>query len=128
MAHPNFNEGVWIGRLAAALEQVASEAEPSYSPPPPMKLGIRPIGEYRSALDRGYRDLAARAKYEPAASKQFEESHLWVRAYPAEAISILKEHPLVRAGLEGAGENEGVRFRILNRTHRPDLQWLVSCR
>ena len=92
-----------------------------------MKPGIRPIGEYELALSRGYRDLAARAKCDPAASKQFEESHLWVRTYPAEAIAILRAHPLMKPGLEGAGENEGVRLRVLNRGHRPDLKWLVSC-
>ena len=113
--------------MAAALEQVAAEAEPSYSPCPPMKLGISPIGEYESTLHRGNRNLAARAKYDSAASKRFEETHLWVRAYPAEAIAILREHPLMKSGLEGAGENEGVRLRILKREHRPDLKWLVTC-
>ena len=126
-AHLNFDETAWIGRLAATLEQVAAEAKPSYSPPPPTRLGIRPIGEYESALNRGYHDLAARAIHDPVASKQFEESHLWVRAYPAEAIAILREYPLVKPGLEGAGENEGIRFRVLNRIHRPDLKSLVSC-
>ncbi len=33
----------------------------------------------------------------------------------------------MKPGLEGAGENEGIRLRILNRMHRPDLKWLVSC-
>ena len=30
VTHPDFNEAAWIERLAAALEQVAAEAEPSY--------------------------------------------------------------------------------------------------
>lgn len=127
MTDSNFSEKAWIKRFAAALDQVAIEAEPSYTPPPPVKPGIRPIGEHRSALNRGYRDLAARARYDPAASKQFEESHLRVRAYPAEAIIILKDHPLMQPGLEGAGENEGVRIRIVNRMHRPDLKWVIGC-
>ena len=127
MTAPDFNEADWIERLAAALEQVSAEAEPSFSPPPPVKLGIRPFGEYRSALHRGYRDLAARAKYDPAAAIQFEESHLWVRAYPAEAVAILREHPLMKPGLEGSGKNEGVRFGALNNRSRSDLKWLVSC-
>ena len=61
VTHPDFDEAAWIERLAAALEQVAAEAEPSYSPPPPLIPGPRPIGEYWSALHRGYRALAARA-------------------------------------------------------------------
>ena len=42
VTHPDFNEAAWIERLAAALEQVAEEAEPSYSPPPPLIPGPRP--------------------------------------------------------------------------------------
>lgn len=122
----DFNEAAWIERLAAALEEVAAEADPSYSPPPPIKLGIRPIGEYQSVLRRGYRELAARAKHDPVASKQFEESRLHATAYPAEAIAILREHPLMKPGLEGTGENEGVRFRILNGMARMDLKQLVG--
>ena len=98
MTHPDFNEAAWIQRLATALEQVAAAAEPSYSPPPPVVPGPRPIGEYRSALHRGYRALAARAKHDPTASIQFKESHLWVRTDPAEAMTILREHPLMRPG------------------------------
>ena len=30
MTYPNFNEATWIERLAAALEQVAVGARPSY--------------------------------------------------------------------------------------------------
>ena len=33
----------------------------------------------------------------------------------------------MKPGLEGSGINEGVRLRILNRMHRSDLKWLVSC-
>ena len=58
---------------------------------------------------------------------QFKESHLWVKTDPVEAMTILREHPLMKPGLEGSGKNEGVRLRILNGMHRPDLKWLVSC-
>ena len=127
MTHPDFNEAVWIGRLAAALEQVAAEARPFYSPIPPALPGPRPIGEYWSALHRGYRALAARAKHDPAASIRFKDSRLWIEKDPAEAMTILREHPLMKSGLEGSGKNEGIRLRILNEMHRPDLKSLVSC-
>ena len=32
VTNPGFNEAMWIERLAAALEQVAAKAQPSYSP------------------------------------------------------------------------------------------------
>ena len=127
MTHPNFDETAWIKRLAAALEQVAAEAEPSYSPLPPEIPRSSLLDEYWTVLHRGYRALAARAKHDPAASVQFKDSHLWVKADPAEAMAILREHPLMRLGLEGSGENEGVGFRVLGRSFRSDLKWLVSC-
>ena len=67
MTHPVFSEADWIERLAVALEQVAVEARPSYSPLPPPRTEPRPIGEYWSKLHRSYRALAARAKYDPLA-------------------------------------------------------------
>ena len=50
MTHSIFNEAAWTERLAAALEQVALA---SYSQPPPVIPGPRPIGEYWSALHCG---------------------------------------------------------------------------
>ena len=108
MTHPDFNEAAWIERLAAALERVAAEARPSYYPLPADIPRSGRIDELWSALHRGYRALAARAKHDPAASLQFEESHLWVKTDPVEAMTILREHPLMKPGLEGSGMNEGV--------------------
>ena len=127
MTYLDFNEEAWIARLAAALEHVAAEAELSYSPFPPDIPRYGRIDEYWSALHRGYRALAARAKYDPVASMQFKESHLWVKTDPVEAMTILREHPLMKPGLAGSGMNEGVRLWILNRMHRSELKWLVSC-
>ena len=127
MTHPNFDEAVWIERLAAALEQVATEAEPSYSPFPPDIPRYGRIEEYWSALHRGYRALAARAKYDPVASMQFKESHLWVKTDPIEAMTILREHPLMKPGLRGSGSSEVVRLMILNRQPSSELKCLVSC-
>ena len=124
---PNFSETTWIERLATALEQVAANAQPSYSPLPPDLPRYGLIDVYESILNQGYRDLAARAKFDPAAATQFKESHLWVDAHPAEAMAILREHPLIEAGLEGSGTDEGVRFRTLNKEGRAELKWLVSC-
>ena len=125
MTPPHFDEQAWIARLAAALEQVAAEAEPSYSPRPPDIPRSGPIDEYSSALHRGYRALAARAKFDPEAAVQFKESQLWMRADPIEAMAILREHPLIGRGLEGSGRDEGVRTRVLNAGRKSGLKGLV---
>ena len=127
MARPHFDEADWIARLADALETVAENARPSYSPLPPETMRSGPSYDYLSTLHRGYRTLAARAKHDPVASRQFNESHLWIDTDPIETRSILREHPLMKSGLEGSGQNEGIRFRILNSDSRLDLRWLVSC-
>ena len=115
LTNSNFSEEAWIKLVAAALQQVAAEAKPSYSPPPPMRLGIRPIGEYRSALRRGYRDLAARAKDDPMTYNRFERSRLWVTTDPVETMAILREQPLLKPGLEGSGIQEGPTYGDSNR-------------
>ena len=127
MTHPHFNEAAWIARLAVALEDVAANARPSYSPLPPELMRSGPTEERQSILYRGYRALAARAKHDPTALSQFKESNLWVETDPAEAKAILREHPLIKPGLDGSGKNEGVKFRIINRTYSADLKWLVAC-
>ena len=125
MTYPSFNEATWIERLAAALEQVAAAARPSYSPLPPAIPGLRPIGERWAALHRGYRSLAARAKYDPLASNHFKESRLSIDRDPCEAMSILRAHPLVKSGLKGAGKNEGFGFWLLNKRVGLSLERLV---
>ena len=125
MTYPIFNEATWIERLAAALEQVAVGARPSYSPLPPAIPGLRPIGERWEVLHSGYRALAARAKHDPTAAVQFRESRLSVTAEPVEAMAILREHPLVKSGLKGSGTNEGFGFWFLNRPVGLHLKPLV---
>ena len=127
MTHLDFNEEAWTERLAAALEHVAAEAEPSYSPIPTDIPRSSRIDEYWSALHRGYRALAARAKHDPTASIQFKKSYLWVETDPVEAMAILQEHPLMKRGLRGSGSNDVVRLMILNRQPSSELKWLVSC-
>ena len=127
MTDTNFDEAAWIRRLGAALEDAAANATPRYSPIPPMPTGIRTIGEYDSALRLGYRNLAARAKEDRTAWKQFNESHLWVRTDPAEARAILREHALIKPWLVSSGQDEAVEVRTLNRTGRTELTWLVNC-
>ena len=127
MTDPHFDEAAWIARLAVALEAVAANARPSYSPLPPEMMRSGPTDERWTALQRGYRALAARARHDPTALSQFNESHLWLETDPAEARAILREHPLMKPGLEGSGTNEGVRFRVLNGVFHSDLAWLVSC-
>ena len=127
MTDPSFDETDWIARLARALEDDASNARPSYSPLPPEIMRSGPRDERWDALHRGYRALAARAKHDASAAKQFSESHLWLDSDPLEAMAILRQHPLVKPGLIGTGMNEGVGFRVLNRYFRSDLSFVVSC-
>ena len=96
------------------MEQVAAEAEPSYSALPPELPSSGRLEEYLSALHRGYRALAERAKHDPTASIQFKASRLRVETDPVDAIAILREHPLIAPGLRGSGKSEEVVFRILN--------------
>ena len=127
MTRTSFDEWDWIRRFGAELETVAANARPQYSPMPPMPLGMRPIGEYDSALRLGYRRLAARAKHDSAAWKQFNDSNLWIDGDPAEARAILREHPQMNPWIFGSGKDEAVEIRILNGVRRTGLTWLVSC-
>ena len=121
-----FDAANWLGRLAAALEDIAAQARPSF-PFVPETPYYGPLDEYWSSIHRQYRDLAVRAKHDPAAAKSFAESHLWLKSDPTEARAILREHPLLRPGLIGSGKREGVGF-ILS-THdwfHVDLKSLIS--
>ncbi len=128
MAHPHFDEADWIARLATALETVAANARPLNFPLPPeiMRSGPIPTHEFYSALHREYRDLAARAKYDPEALRQFNKSYLHVKTDPTEARAILREHPLIKSGLNGSGKDEGIQFSILNNSFGLSLTSLVS--
>ena len=42
MAPTNFDDAAWIRRLGVALEDVAANATPQYSPHPPELMGILP--------------------------------------------------------------------------------------
>ena len=117
------NEG-WIARLAVALDVVAANAQPFYSPLPLVRPS--PVSDYWPSLRRGYRALAARAKFDPIARTQFDESSLGVDTDSAEARAILREHPLMKSGLVGSGKDEGVQFRVLNRDFFSGLKSLVS--
>ena len=126
MTDPDFDEGAWIERLAVALEAVAANARPSYSPLPPETMRFGPIDEHWSALHRGYHSLAARAKRDPIAASQFDKSRLWLDTDPAEARATIREHPLLKPGLVGSGKDERVGFRVLNRGFRSNLKWLAT--
>ena len=127
MTHAGFNEAAWVERLGAALEHVAAEARPSYAPLPPEMPRSASIDEYWSVLHRGYRDLAARAKHDASALRQFNDSFLWLDTDPMEASAVLREHPLLKPGLTGSGENERVRLTVLNRRFDSDVKGLVAC-
>ena len=92
-----------------------------------MPVGIRPIGEYDAALRLGYQRLAAQAKHDRTAWRQFHKSNLWVDADPAEARAILRGHPQMSPWIFGSGKDEAVEISILNDMRRADLTWLVSC-
>ena len=126
MTQPDFNGAAWIEGLAAALEQVAAEARPSYYPPPTELGGYGSPEERQSAQRRAYRALAARAKHDPTASIEFKESYLQVNADPVEAMDILRQHPLIEPKLEGSGRDVSVGFRVLGTTFRATLKGLVA--
>ena len=117
------NEG-WIARLAVALDVVAANAQPVYSPLPFVRPS--PVSDYWPSLRRGYRALAAQTKIDPIARTQFDESSLGVDTDSAEARAILQEHPLMKSGLVGSGKDEGVQFRVLNGGFSSSLKSLVS--
>ncbi|MDE2703849.1 MAG: hypothetical protein OXI35_02195, partial [Gemmatimonadota bacterium] len=121
-----FNAADWIGRLAAALEDVAAQARPAF-PFSPETPHYGPLDEYWPSIHRQYRDLAARAKHDPAAEQLFAESPLWLKSDPIEARAILREHPLLRLGLIGSGKREGVGFILAKRDwFHVELKSLVS--
>ena len=51
---------------------------------------------------------------------------MWVNADPAEAMTILREHPLIEPGLRGSGKSEVAVFRILNGGIPSNLKSLVA--
>ena len=121
-----FNAAAWIDRLAAALEDVAAQARPAF-PFAPETPHYGPLDEYWPNINQQYRDLAARAKHDPAAAKLFDESPLWLKSNPVEARAILREHPLLRLGLIGSGKLEGVGFTLAKRDwFHVDLKSLVA--
>lgn len=121
-----FDAATWLGRLAAALEDVAAQARPSF-PFASETPHYGPLDEYWSSIRRQYRDLAARAKHDPAAAQIFAESPLWLKSDPTEARAILREHPLLRPGLIGSGKREGVCFTLSTCDwFHVDLKSLVS--
>ncbi len=121
-----FNAAAWIGRLAAALEDVVAQARPAF-PFSPETPHCGPLDEYWPNINQQYRDLAARAKHDPAAAQLFAESPLWLKSDPIEARAILREHPLLRPGLIGSGKREGVGFTLAKRDwFHVELKSLVS--
>ena len=121
-----FDAADWIGRLAAALEDIAAQARPAF-PFSPETPHYGPLDEYWPNIHQQYRALAARAKHDLEAAKTFAESHLWLKSDPIEARAILREHPLLRPGLIGLSKGEGVGFIL--PTHdwfHVELKSLVS--
>ncbi len=117
-----FNAADWIGRLAAALEDVAAQARPALEIP-----HYGPLDEYWPSIHRQYRALAARANRDPAAAQRFAESPLWLKSDPVAARAILREHPLLRPGLIGWGQREGIGFMLAERDwFHVELKSLIS--
>ena len=122
-----FDEADWTKRLAVALEAVAADARPNCRSVADATLRAPgTVADYYSALRREYRALAVRAKDDPTARRQFHESNLWVHD-TGEAKAILKEHPLLRRGLEGQAKAERVGFKVFSGKYSNDLTWIVSC-
>ena len=125
--HATFNEAAWIARFGAALEAVAADARPSISLNQHDLRHVSSSQGYWEAVRGEYRALAARARHDPEAAKQFKESHLWIDKDSSEARGILREHPLIAPGLVGTGQDEKVVGRMLNRGSGGTLKWLVKC-
>ena len=51
---------------------------------------------------------------------------MWVDEDPAEAMTILREHPCIKPGLQGSRKSEGVAFKILNSGFSSNLKSLVA--
>ena len=126
MTSTDFDEAAWILRLGVALEQVAAEARPHYSRAPADLPALGPIDDYRGALRSGYRALAERARHDAEAASQFEKSHLLITTEPTEAMSIVREHPLLIPGLEDSGHRVVVGFKTLPGGFDAELKSLVS--
>ncbi len=109
-----FNASDWIGRLAAALEDVAAQARPAF-PFSPEAPHCGSLDEYWPNINQQYRALAARAKHDPAAAQLFAESPLWLKSDPVAARAILREHPLLQPGLIGSGKRTGIGFMLAKR-------------
>ena len=122
-----FNEAAWVARFGAALEAVAADARPSYSPHPEDVPRAGSSEDYWMAVRRGYHALAARSKHDPAAAGQFKQSNLWIDADPAEARNVLRQHPLMKKELVGSGQDEAVFCQFLNSSRRASLTSIISC-
>ena len=124
VALTSFNEGAWIRRFGAVLEEVAAKAMPQYSSDPRGLFGVLPIDVSRRIGREGYRSLAARAKHDATASSEFDKSRLRVRTDPVEAEAILREHPLAESWLIPSGGDKMVQ--VLHRGYGLDASRLVE--
>lgn len=119
-----FVETLWIERFGSALEQVAASARPWNFPQPVMQTPL-PIEVYRAASDRAYRTLAMRARVDVQAAAEFAKSYLRVDDEPVEAMSILREHPVVKLAPEVPDGNKTIRFWLANRGLGTELKTFV---
>lgn len=120
-----FDDTSWVERFGGALEKVAAGAWLWNFPPPVLPAPIVPIEVYREAYDRAYRTLAERARHDPEAAAQFAMSSLTVDHDPAEAMTIVREHPVVKSAPGVSDGNLTIRFRLANRLLFTDLKTVV---
>lgn len=126
MAQPDFDKNDWIARLGAALEQVAAETRPNFSFCPAFLPKPGSIELYDKELHRQYRLLAAHARHNQRASELFDRSFLSLKSPPAEAITILREHPLLSRALSCSGSRDGFHFQCLADSGHVDPESLVG--
>ena len=119
MSQPDFDKNDWIARLGVALEQIAAEAQPINFPFCPVFLpNPGPTDLYNKEFHRQYRMLAARARHNQRDSELFDRSSLLLKSPPDEAITTLREHPLLSRALSSSGSRDSFYFqRLAGRGH-----------
>ena len=112
-----FDAEKWIARLGASLEALAPTAEYSLSPQTGY-VSYRTYDEFRALEDAAGRDPDSDATPAPNGAL--------FRSDPAEQRAILRDHPVLRQALAGAGKDEAMMFLTPNRSFRISSRGLVS--
>ena len=120
----NFDRKGWISRFGRALEDAATEADPTGVPL--NMYGLVESGLYRMEQHRRYRDMATLAKTDAYAAKLFDESHLWLDSLPDGVQDLLLEHPVMKQAWSGGSREGFYRVRGPAGGGHADVQFLIA--